>query len=230
MLSRIGADDKESSRAFMRDALRFNLFVVLPSALALILLASPIVHILFFRGAFDKWAWTTTSGALACYAAGLPGMACNSVIMRALYARRLPNAAVGVTVFTVCVNLLTGAALMLRFSYMGLAVGTSCAFTGASFFGAWQLRRDIGMPIELFDPSWIFRLLFSCGLMCCALIFASSAFPYPAESAFSVRALWLSAMILLGCGLYTALTIVLKCPEWSWIRGAFALKTKMEEA
>jgi putative peptidoglycan lipid II flippase len=227
MLSRISADDKENSRDFMRDALRFNLFVVLPSALALVLLASPIVHILLFRGAFGRWAWTTTSGALACYAAGLPGMACNSVIMRALYARRLPNAAMSVTAFTVCVNLLMGFLLMTRFSYMGLAVGTSCAFTGASFFGAWRLRRDIGMPLKLFEPLWLFRLLFSCGLMCCALIFASSAFPYPPESAFAFRALWLSAMMLLGCGLYAAVTIVLKCPEWAWIRGAFALKTKI---
>jgi putative peptidoglycan lipid II flippase len=226
MLSRISSDDKDNSRMFMRDALRFNLFVVLPSALALILLANPIVHILLFRGAFDKWAWTATSGAMACYAAGLPGMACNSVIMRALYARRLPNAAMGVTAFTVCVNLLIGSLLMSRFSYMGLAFGTSCAFTGASFFGAWRLRRDIGMPIKLFDPSWLFRLLFSCGLMCGALAFATSAFPYPSESAFAGRALWLSAMILLGCGFYAALTIVLKCPEWAWIRGAFALKTK----
>jgi putative peptidoglycan lipid II flippase len=230
MLSGISPDDRDGSRAFMRDALRFNLFVVLPSALALVLLASPIVHILLFRGAFDRWAWVTTSGALACYAAGLPGMACNSVIMRALYARSLPNAAMGVTAFTVSVNLLTGALLMTRFSYMGLAAGTSCAFTGASFFGAWQLKRDIGMPLKLFDPSWIFRLLFSCGLMCLALALASSAFPYPAESAFAIRALWLSAMILLGSGLYAVLTIFLRCPEWTWIRGAFAIKTKTGEA
>jgi putative peptidoglycan lipid II flippase len=230
MLSRLRPDDKENSRAFMRDALRFNLFIVLPSALALILLAGPIVHILLFRGAFGKWAWTTTSGALACYAAGLPGMACNSVIMRALYARSLPKAAMGVTAFTVCANLLIGSLLMTRFSYMGLAAGTSCAFTGASFFGAWRLRRDIGMPIKLFDPSWLFRLLFSCGTMFCSLAFASSAFPYPAESVFAVRTLWLLAMILLGCGLYAALTIVLKCPEWAWIKGAIALKTKTEEA
>jgi putative peptidoglycan lipid II flippase len=230
MMSRLVEDDKDDSRVFMRDALRFNLFVVLPSAFALILLASPIVHMLLFRGAFDEWAWTTTSGALACYAAGLPGMACNSVIMRALYARRLPNAAVGVTAFTVCVNLLAGFLLMTRFSYMGLAAGTSCAFTGASIFGAWRLRRDIGMPLGLFEPLWLFRLLCPCGMMCGALFFASSAIPYPAESAFAARALWLTAMMLLGCGIYAGLTIVLKCPEWAWIKDAFALKTKIEEA
>ncbi|MDR1137860.1 MAG: murein biosynthesis integral membrane protein MurJ [Synergistaceae bacterium] len=230
MLSRLGADSEDDSRTFTRDALRFNLFVVLPSAFALVLLASPIVHMLLFRGAFDKWAWTATSGALACYAAGLPGMACNSVIMRVLYARRLPNAAVSVTAFTVCVNLLAGSLLMTRFSYMGLAAGTSCAFTGASFFGAWRLKRNIGMPIELFDWPWLFRLLFPCGLMCGALIFASLAFPYPAESVFAVRALWLTVIMLLGCGLYAAVTIVLKCPEWAWIRSAFALRTKIKEA
>ncbi|MCL2684671.1 MAG: murein biosynthesis integral membrane protein MurJ, partial [Synergistaceae bacterium] len=187
MLSRLNHDDKTGFRTFIRDALRFNLFIVFPASLAIILLSSPIVHILYVRGAFRGWAWAATSGVLACYAAGLPGMACNTIIMRALYARGMAKAAVRVTAFTVAANLVLGLALMSRFSYLGLAAGTSAAFTGAAFLGAYLLSRDIGMNIKLFDFAWFARLSVSCLLMCGALYAAMTRFPYGADDFLSRR-------------------------------------------
>jgi len=220
MLSRLDQDDRAGFQTFVRDALRFNLFVVLPASLAIIMLSSPIVHILYVRGAFRGWAWTATSGVLAYYAAGLPGMACNTVIMRALYARSMPKAAVRVTAFTVAANLTLGLALMSRYSYLGLAAGTSVAFTGAACLGAYLLSRDIGMRIKLFDAAWLARLSASCLLMCAALYAATTRFPYGADDRLSLRMLWMCAMIILGSGLYATVTTVLKCPEWEWIKGA----------
>jgi putative peptidoglycan lipid II flippase len=220
MLSRLEPSDREGFQTFIRDSLRFNLFIVLPAASALVLLARPIVHILLVRGAFGEWAWIATTGALACYAAGLPGMACNTVIMRALYARGMPKAAVSVTAFTVCANLALGLLLMRRFSYMGLALGTSCAFTGAAFFGARLLSRDLGMGIGLFGPRWTMKLLGSCAAMCGALAFGGAAFPYPAAASLPGRAIWTVCAVALGGGLYSAITTMMKCPEWAWIKTA----------
>jgi putative peptidoglycan lipid II flippase len=220
MMSKIEPDDNESFGTFARDALRFDLFIVLPSSVALILLARPVVHILLMRGAFGEWAWNTTSGALACYAAGLPGMACNTVLMRALYARSLPGAAVRVTLFTVCANLISGVILMRSFSYLGPAMGTAIAFTGASFFGAWFLTRDMKRAVGLFEVKWFMRLLLSCALLASAVRGASRLFPYPAEAAFAARAGWIAAEMTLGCAVYAAATRFLGCPEWSWIKEA----------
>ena len=224
MLSRLDQDDNAGFQIFVRDALRFNLFIVVPASVAMIMLSSPIVHLLYVRGVFRGWAWTATSGVLACYAAGLPGMACNTLIMRALYARSMPKAAVRVTAFTVAANLTLGIALMCRYSYFGLAAGTSIAFTGAAFLGAYLLSRDIGMRIKLFDLAWLARLSASCLLMCGALCAAMTRFPYGSDDRLSIRALWMCAMIILGCGLYAAVTTVLKCPEWVWIKGALFKK------
>jgi putative peptidoglycan lipid II flippase len=227
MLSRLDHDDREGFRAFIRDALRFNLFIVTPAALAVMMLAGPIVHVLYHRGAFDEWAWAATSGALACYAAGLPGMACNTVIMRALYARSMPRAAMRVTAFTVFANLTLGFVLMRRFGHLGLAAGTSCAFTCAAFLGAHMLSRDLGVRIRLFAPAWLARLALSCAAMCGALWLAMARFRYVPGDGFSRRALWMCAMIILGAGLYAAATTVLKCPEWTWIKGALRGKTEV---
>jgi putative peptidoglycan lipid II flippase len=222
MLSRIAPDDSEEFRTFIRDALRFNLFIVLPAAIGLIVAARPIVHILLMRGAFDEWAWNTTSGALACYAAGLPGTACNTVLMRALYARTMPRAAMKVMALTVCANLFLGAILMRRFSYIGLAIGTSCAFTCAAFAAAWHLSRGIGRNIGMFGAAWLVRLVLSCSVMTGVILAEARILPYPIEGSFVLRSAWVLATVLLGGASYAAVTVLLRCPEWGWIRAALA--------
>lgn len=229
MLSRVDADDTEGFQSFIRDALRFNLFVVLPAALGLALLARPIVHVLLVRGAFGEWAWTATTGALACYAVGLPGIACNTVIMRALYARSLPRAAVSVTLFTVCVNLLAGMSLMRSFSYRGLALGASCAFTGAAFLGAWLLSRNLGRRIRLFEPAWGARQLFACCVMAGGVFLFEFILPYPVQASILIRFVWIFAVVVLSMLFYTVTTLLLRCPEWAWIREALGRKRKKRD-
>jgi putative peptidoglycan lipid II flippase len=226
MLSRLDRDDLDGFRVFIRDAIRFNLFIVAPAALGLMIASRPIVHLLLVRGAFGDWAWWATSGALACYAVGLPGIACNTILMRALYARSLPKAAVSVTLFTVCANLALGVVLMRFLSYRGLAIGTSCAFTGAAFFGAWHVSRSLGAGFGLFELSWIARLGVSCSAMAGAVIIAMRAAPYPVGASFAARFCWLLALVMGGAVIYTAVTLLLRCPEWGWVRGAFGDKNK----
>ena len=224
MLSRIDRDDREGFRSFIRDALRFNLFIVSPAAIGLMLASRPIVHLLLVRGAFGGWALEATSGALACYAAGLPGIACNTVLMRALYARSMPKAAVSVTLFTVCANLALGLILMRFMSYRGLAIGTSIAFTGAAFLGAWHVSRRLGLRLGLFGVWWTARFLASCLAMAGCVALAQIAVPYPMEAGFPLRFCWLLALVSGGALIYTTVTLLLRCPEWVWIKDAMAKK------
>jgi putative peptidoglycan lipid II flippase len=137
-----------------------------------------------------------------------------------MYARGLPKAAVTVTSFTVCANLISGFILMRRFSYLGLAAGTATAFTGASFFGAWLLRRDMKRAIGMFEVRWFARLVVSCVLLALAVWGALRLFPYPAEAAFAARAGWIAFNVTLGCAVYAAATWFLRCPEWTWVKDA----------
>jgi putative peptidoglycan lipid II flippase len=224
MLSRLDSGDAEGFRLFIRDALRFNLFIVSPAAIGLMLASRPIVHLLLARGAFGDWALEATSGALACYAAGLPGIACNTVLMRALYARSMPKAAVSVTLFTVCANLTAGIILMRFISYRGLAIGASFAFTGAAFFGAWHVSRSLGMKFGLFDIRWAARLAVSCLLTAGSITLAQSVFPYPQGAGLLPRFCWLFALVSGGALIYTTVTLLLRCPEWVWVKDALARK------
>jgi len=205
MLSRIDPEDVASFRDFLRDALRFNLLVVLPVSVGLVLFARPTVHLLFYRGAFGPWALEATSGALRMYGLGLVFMSCNSVIMRALYARGMARAAMGVTGVTVVSNLVLGAVLMRFMSYSGLALGTSLAFLLASIAGGLAISRRMGLPLGLLDLRWAVRQ----GLPLLALTVTLGAYGgflgYPYQGGVGARVGWfvlcgvLAAVSYFGC-------------------------------
>ena len=229
LLSRLDKENVHEFRDFIRDALRFNLFVVLPISVGLLLISSPVVHLLFVRGAFGEWAWGATAKVLAIYGLGLPGIACNTVLMRSLYARNLPKAAVSVTVVTVSLNLIASVVLMRFFSYLGLAMATSIAFSGAALFSSTRLTANLGCPLNLLDRRWIAKLGLSCAAMGGALWFATDLFPYDPSASLRVRALWLLVMTLGSVVIYTASTKMLRCSEWNWIKEALSRKKAMKQ-
>lgn len=221
VLSRQDPNDTASFCDFVRGAMRFNLFVVLPVAAGLCIVSHEVVHLLFFRGAFSEWAWHATGTALSLYALGLPGMASSTVIMRAIYARRMPRAAVLVTGVTVAVNLAASVFLMRRFAYAGLAAASATAFTTASLFAAYKLSRNIGERLKIFELSWLWRVLLPLAAMSAALLAFKRFVPYPDAGGLGLRIAWLFAATAGGGAIYAASTLALRCPEWQWIRGAF---------
>lgn len=230
MLSRQNPADTAGFRDFIRDALRFNLFVVLPVAVGLFVVSDEVIHLLFFRGAFSEWAWHATATALALYGLGLPGMASSTVILRAMYARRMPKAAVMVTAVTVAVNVCASLILMPIFKYAGLAAATAIAFTCASVYGWWALSRNLNEKINIFDRRWTMKMVISSGLMLLILVGIRLILPYPHESAILMRILWITGAMIIAASVYTASTVFLHCSEWQWIRGALKNKKKSDTA
>lgn len=220
VLSRQDPNKTVEFRDFIRDAMRFNLFVVLPVAAGLFIVSREMVHILFFRGAFSEWAWHATSTALSLYALGLPGMASSTVLMRAIYARRMPRAAVAVTGVTVAVNLCASLVLMRYFEYAGLAASSASAFTAASVFAAWRLSKDIGEKLKIFEPDWLWRVLLPIAIMSCTLIGFKRFLPYPENSALVFKIVWFASAVVGSAVVYAASTLALRCPEWHWIKDA----------
>lgn len=220
MLSRLDPKDSAGFRDFIGDALRFNLFVVLPVSLGLFMISSELVHLIFFRGAFGMWAWRATSTALAIYGLGLPGMASNTVIMRAIYARKMPRAAILITAVTVAVNLFACFVLAPSLAYAGLAAASALAFTCAPVYGGWALSRDLKRPLQIFSVTWLSRILLSCAIMTLSLAALKLFYPYPPTAALVRRAMWIALALVVGAGTYGVATILLRCPEWQWVKAA----------
>jgi putative peptidoglycan lipid II flippase len=103
------------------------LLLTLPAATALAVLATPILSVLFERGAFGPSDTTATAAALEAYAAGLPAFVLIKVLAPAFFARHDTATPVKVAVAAMAVNLCLTLILMRLLAHVGIAMATSMA-------------------------------------------------------------------------------------------------------
>lgn len=216
-LSRCIARGGEGFSETLRDALRFSLFVIVPVTAGMMMMSSEIVHFLFFRAAFGEAAWRGTSTALFYSSLALPGMACSTVVMRALFARSLSRQAVMTTVSNVTSLLLFSAVLISPLQLGGVALAGSLAFTVSSCVGIRLLERASSSSCALFQAAWCAKIFFGTAAMAAVGCAFRAFFPYPSEAGIALRALWLMLVGGVCMAVYAAATLRLRCEEWNLI-------------
>ena len=88
LLSRqIAAGETEAAHDTLNRAIEYALILTLPAAVALALLADPILQVLFARGAFTHEDASLSAQSLAAYAAGLPAFVLIKVLAPGFFAR-----------------------------------------------------------------------------------------------------------------------------------------------
>jgi putative peptidoglycan lipid II flippase len=98
------------------------LLLTLPAAAALIVLATPILLVLFARGAFGPAEAQATAAALAAYAAGLPAFVLVKVLAPGFFAHHNTRTPVKVAVAAMIANLALTIALMPLLAHVGVAL------------------------------------------------------------------------------------------------------------
>lgn len=214
----------------LRQALRFALFIILPASLGIILISEPFVHLIFVRGEFNQWAWQATSSCLALGMLGLPGMACSTIVMRALYALEMPRAAFYTTLFSVSSTALFSLILMFPMSYNGLALAPGIAFTLSGLLGLYQVRKKLNAKLDnspsgledfkLINFKWVIKSVFALFIMGVIIFLLKFAVPYNPEWSLSSRAFWCLGIIFAGVIVYTVITLYMRFDEWKMIRHA----------
>ena len=108
-------------------ALRMVMFLTIPAAIGLIVLATPVVRLLYERQKFDATATQAVAGALSLYAIGLVGMAAIEIITRALYALQDTRTPVAIGFGAMLLNAALAVTLLPHLGHRGLALATGCA-------------------------------------------------------------------------------------------------------
>lgn len=128
MLSRdLRGGRTEAAMATQNRALEMALLLTLPAAAALIVLAEPVVIVLFERGIFSAADTAATAGALAVFAAGLPAFVLVKALSPGFYAREDTATPVKAAGVCMAVNLLLNLLLMGPMQHIGIAVATVIA-------------------------------------------------------------------------------------------------------
>lgn len=208
----------------LRQAVRFALFVVLPASLGVILISREFVHIVFVRGEFNSWAWGATSSCLALSMLGLPGMACSTVVMRALYALSMPKEAFKVTSFSVISTALFSLLLVYPMGYNGLALSPGIAFTLSGMLGLFYVRRKLAKPLNIITSKFLVNYTFALIIIIISISIYKFFWAYNPASGLLIRALWILGVIALSAGSYSVITIIMKFEEWQLLRQAFRKK------
>ncbi|MDE0703498.1 MAG: murein biosynthesis integral membrane protein MurJ [Rhodospirillaceae bacterium] len=126
MLSRqLRAGEDAAAMHSQNRALEFSLLLTIPAAVALAIIAGPIVAALFQRGAFTAEQAGATAAALAVYAWGLPAYVLVKALAPGFFARGDTKTPVIISVVAMAVNVGLSLALIGPFLHVGIAAATA---------------------------------------------------------------------------------------------------------
>jgi putative peptidoglycan lipid II flippase len=147
MLARMAATGQLASfRSELARGMRLAFLMTIPASIGLIVLAEPIISVLYQHGRFGAHETAESAGALRFYALGLCGYAALKVLVNAFYAidrRRTPMV---VSFIAVGVNLLLNwiFTVQLQWGHRGLAFSTACVATSNFLILYLLMRAHLG--------------------------------------------------------------------------------------
>lgn len=214
------ADEVRKTLSF---AMRNLFLIILPSAVGLIVMAQPIVQLLFQRGEFDALSTARTSAVLIAYSIGLFAYAGQKVVASGFYASQDPKTPMQIGVVALVANIVFNLILMRPLGEAGLALATS--LSGILQFGllCWLfVRRHAGFPVHEVGLS-VFRITLAASGMGAGTS-AVYAILRKGPETVTTLSLGLSVLGAIGAGvvIFLILCWVFRVGElreaWIWIR------------
>jgi putative peptidoglycan lipid II flippase len=133
-------------RTELAHAMRLMFLLTIPSTIGLMILAEPIISVLYQHGKFDAHEAAQAGGALRFYAIGLAGYAALKVLVNAFYALDRRKTPMFVSFLAVALNLLFNwiFTFQLHWGHLGLAFSTGCVATSNFLLLYFLMSRQLG--------------------------------------------------------------------------------------
>ncbi len=167
------AGDKDAVIADTNQALMLLTLFGLPAAVALATIATPIIQIVFERGAFLAADTKMVVPALIIYCFGLPAYLALKVFTSSFYAEQNTKTPMKVAVFCMGINFLINFIFIEHFGYLTLAASSvfsawlNVTITGALLYKQGNFRPDRKLMI------FILKSGFSCTIMALVLYYCA---------------------------------------------------------
>jgi putative peptidoglycan lipid II flippase len=215
---RLRAGDAEGGREAFNRGTEFALFLTLPAAVALVVLAWPITQVLYQRGAFGAEDTAATALALAIYGAGLPAFVLHKVLQPLYYAREDTKRPFRYAVWSMVVNAGLAFGLMPLIGFSAAAWATTIA-GWTMVLQLWWGARGMG-PEAAFDARFKSRLwrIVLAALGMGAVLWGATYGLSQALAAPGLRYGALGGLVALGIVSYFAFGFVLRAYRLSELR------------
>jgi putative peptidoglycan lipid II flippase len=122
--------------------------LLIPAAAFTLVLATPIVRLVFEHGAFGPDSTDRVSTALFWFSFSLPFAGVNLLLTRTFFSLQRPWIPTALATGNLVVNALISLALYKPFGIAGLVIGTAVASAGMTASQAYYLRRELHGRLE----------------------------------------------------------------------------------
>lgn len=209
-LSKLHATEQhEAFSATLDWGLRLTLMLTLPAALALALLATPLIATLFHHGQFTVHDVEQTRLALLAYSIGLVGLIAVKILAPGFYARQDIRTPVRFAIITLTATQLMNLAFIIPLQHAGLALSIGlAALLNAGLLFTRLRQRKIYTPL----PGWggfLWRLAVALVMLGAVLWIAAGDTAAWLQAGTMARIAHLSLLVVLGVATYFLTLFVL---------------------
>jgi putative peptidoglycan lipid II flippase len=224
LLARMAATGQmDAFRSELARGMRLAFLMTIPASIGLIVLAEPIISVLYQHGRFGAHETAESAGALRFYALGLCGYAALKVLVNAFYAIDRRKTPMVVSFLAVALNLVLNLLFTraLGWGHRGLAFSTACVATSNFLILYFLMRSHLGA----LESRAMARLLGRLSIACLVL-FVLAQFGYEAlltewaTQAFWPKCLRLGLVIAVAMGGFVVCANALGISEVHEILGA----------
>jgi putative peptidoglycan lipid II flippase len=197
LLARMAAgNNMPAFRSELARGMRLAFLMTIPASAGLMVLAAPIMSVLYQHGRFDAHATAEAAAALRFYAIGLCGYAALKVLVNAFYALERRKTPMVVSFIAVGVNLLLNWIFTVRlgWGHRGLAFSTACVATSNFLILYLLMRAHLGA----LESRAMGQLLAKLALACAALLAVAWAGGHWLLAGWAVQPFWPKLVSLLA--------------------------------
>ena len=234
LLSRlVVAGRLDAFRSELARAMRWAMLLTLPAMAGLMMLAEPIISVVYQHGKFNAYEAAQAAGALRFYAIGLAGYAALKVLVNAFYAMDRRKTPMLVSFLAVGLNLLFNWVFTVRlgWGHRGLAFSTGCVAT----FNFLLLYILMQTQLRGLESRRLFVLLVKIALASASLVAVCAASSHWLLADWPHQALLpkvaaLLVTVVAGAAVFAACGILLHIEELKELRDAFMRRLKRQRS
>ena len=229
MLSKLSSEDnKEKFTSSVVQSINSVILLVIPISVGAIVLATPIVKLLFQRGEFDDRATSMTAIALIMYSIGMVAFGLRDILGKVFYALQDTKTPMINGAMAMIMNIVLNIILVKYLQLAGLALATSISAIVCIFLLFGSLKKKIGYFGEDKIIKTMIKSILSAIVMGVVTYFAYNMLSNLLGIGFIKEAVSLVVSVGIGAITYAILVVVLNVEEVNIITSM--MKKKLNKA
>jgi putative peptidoglycan lipid II flippase len=218
MSKQIRSGNLEEARTSMNRALELVLLFGLPSTAALLVIAEPVIRVLYQHGAFTPEDMIATKNALIAFTVGLPAFLAVKIFAPGFYANHDTKTPFKIAMLCVAVNLFFNLTLIHSFAHVGMAMATTIAgWVNVGLMASILHKRGIFVPDATLRQR-LSKLTLASTLMAAALMATEGFFTSFYDQSALMKVVGLSSVIAIGASTYGVSVLLLKAYDLGEMR------------